>query len=365
MTYWPDIHPDWVNNIRKYGRDVVDIVTIRNGYNDQLWYNMPLSESRFYFLVSVLATGWFSGLEMRNAYFHWRTGWHYQVPQWTWGIPASNGHGTQYLDVDAPYTGWVAVDTGGGDTKPNMRPGFSLPANTLTKRTLCTNYKIVSYLLPTYVPPIIPMMSAIASRATVSGTLTVHHIHMFFEHMDMILMPTPWVQWDQSYELDAVIQMIIEKLHTQSMILMMVREANQYMTTVLQKDFMLPQYMSLQLRETREKSMSMSVHTLKNVELHQDMTMKIVLWSGPEDEHTMDMVILKHVEYPQHMYLNLKQEGEEFQQTMDMRLVHVPHRDWILPQHWDLQTVQELDSNSTRGVFDSRNEADRQAAGGV
>jgi hypothetical protein len=180
--------------------------------------------------------------------------------------------------------------------------------------------------------------------------------------LTMILYPHPIIMWDQTWDMDMNLQKRFEKSYSLNMRLQKPFEVSQTLTALIQKTFTLPQYMSILVQDDFERPMLMSATVLRNIEESYELSMKLVLII--EIPCILDMRLQKTVEFSHLMYLNLINNGIECSQTMDMQLVHVPHRSYVIPQIWNLRTIEELATNSTGDVFDSRIDADREAAGG-
>jgi hypothetical protein len=363
VTDYISSHPDWYANILKYGPDVVNIINI-NWTNDLLWED----ETRFYYVVQVLADAWNEGVNVCGIWatyiidtVGWDNGQYSGSHRWMFQtVVAQYPYSAQYqfLYVDPPLKGTILFHVSAGPIC--LRPGFTLPATTTTSQAICSNHNIVTYNIP---PPLVlpESLGSIQTKSHLLGNLTVHHIGHSFLYMGVILYPTPWVQWDQSLDMDMDLQKLFEISYTVGMKLQKPFEVSHTATMRLQTTFTIPQTMNILVRKNLEQTMSSSMRLRKDLELEYALSMVI----AKTKEQNSDMVLLKVVEIPHYMFLHIFKESVEVNQTMDMTLIHVPDRFWTIPQHWNIQTIEELATNSTGAIFDSRNEQDRLAAGGT
>lgn len=364
MSY---VVPSWLANVQHLGPTIVDILAVTNANNRDLWEpaytSYQMNENGFYVMAQTLADAWTKGIDVRGAIFHYQFGGTatlYEHPAfYCWAIPAGNDHDMQVLLSNKTYflvTGGLGLYIYEGqllvspDDTPRMRDGFFLSPTATGATFACGNTGLLLWTVTTAPPPPPPP----------PPTPVLQHA---FCQLDMILYPTPWRQWDQSWDMDALVQKTVQKTQSMNAILRATFEISQTISAIFQKSFTKTYVIDALIRNDLEKSMIMSLHVQKNAEIGNDMSAHVVLW--PEQPYDMSMILLKNVEFIHHMYANIKQENEDFAQTMDVRLIKVPKRRWIIPQFWDLQTREELDSDSTGDVFDSRNTTDRLREGGV
>lgn len=345
MTIYPPLHPTWVANIQRYGPTIVNVVTNINATNRLLWEN---TESAFYDIVGILAYGWNLGLNLQNAiYLRWQP--HREWSVLAWRIPATSVHQYQHLIVTTTGTPYVQSAVAGdfltedNDT-PNLRSGYTIPANITHVVAVCSNRGIVLWHNPP-TPPTPPT--------------PVDHPWQY--KLDMILYPTPWVQWDQSWDMDMFLKNDFEKPHEVDVWLLKHDTVSYTLTSLLLKNGEVIQNTDVLVQGPMEQQHIMGMNVLANPEVPNELTMVLVTWVMCP--YSMTAMLKKDDTVPQSMSAKMWKEID-MSHSMDMRLIKVPIRPWIIPQIWNLQDATETDSNSTGPTFDSHRSADRIAAGG-